>query len=297
LSETNLLYKAPGQLRALWRLVIFILAGIVAEFVASLVLGVMLQKMFAMLGAPADTAGSWIAALSFLTATVFCVRFVDKQPMSYVWLGRDEAKPGFFAAGFGIGALAIAIPIGALIAAGWLRDEGGVGGSWWSAMLQVSLLLVPAALVEELATRGYILAVLRDTWGWKWAIAATSIAFGLLHVFNPGVTVEPIVLVILAGFFLAGVLYVTKSLYAAWLAHFAWNWTMAAIFHVAVSGIPMATPNYHYVDAGPDWATGGQWGPEGGIPAGVGMLVAMVLLYTNKRRREAEAEASRETHY
>jgi hypothetical protein len=118
----------------------------------------------------------------------------------------------------------------------------------------------------------------------------------VLHLGNPGVTVEPILLVVLAGFFLAGILYVTKSLYAAWFAHFAWNWTMAAIFHVAVSGIPMETPNYHYVDAGPDWATGGQWGPEGGIPAGLGMLASMVFLYSNKQRREAEAEASRDSH-
>ena len=52
--------------------------------------------------------------------------------------------------------------------------------------------------------------------------------------------------------------------YAAWAAHFAWNWTMAVVFHVAVSGLPLESPGYRYVDAGPDWATGGSWGPEGG---------------------------------
>jgi membrane protease YdiL (CAAX protease family) len=297
LSESNFLYRAPGQLRALWRFVIFMVAGIAAQFVASVLLGPILRTTFAAVGAPADTAGSWIAAIAFLTATAFCVRMVDHKPWSYVWLGRDEARPGFFATGFVIGALSIAVPTALLILAGWLRNDGGVPGSWALAMLQVSLLLIPAALVEELAMRGYVLAVLRDLWGWKWAVVATSILFGLLHLLNPGVTAESILLVVLAGFFLAGVLYVTRSLYAAWLAHFAWNWTMAAIFHVAVSGIPMETPNYRYVDAGPDWATGGQWGPEGGIPAGFGMLAGIVFLYSNKRRREAEAEASRETHY
>jgi len=141
-----------------------------------------------------------------------------------------------------------------------------------------------------------VLSVVREVWGWKWAVVATSIPFGLMHLFNPGATVESILLVTLAGFFLAGVLYVTKSLYAAWMAHFAWNWMMAAVFHVTVSGIPMETPNYHYVDAGPDWATGGPWGPEGGLPAGLGMMAGMVFLYTNKQRREAQAEASRENH-
>ena len=70
-------------------------------------------------------------------------------------------------------------------------------------------------------------------------------------------------------------LYATKSLYAAWMAHFAWNWTMAVVFHTAVSGYPMEAPGYRYVDAGPDWATGGDWGPEGGIPAALGMGAMM----------------------
>ena len=94
----------------------------------------------------------------------------------------------------------------------------------------------------------------------------------------------------LAGFFLAAVLYVTSSLYAAWIAHFAWNWTMAAVFHVAVSGYPLEAPKYRYVDAGPDWATGGEWGPEGGAPAALGMLAGTAFLFARRRRAIARPE-------
>ena len=66
--------------------------------------------------------------------------------------------------------------------------ERGVGLVVRRAMLRVTLLLVPAALLEELMTRGYILSVLRDWWGWRWAIIATSVAFGLLHLANNGAT-------------------------------------------------------------------------------------------------------------
>ncbi|HEY4304363.1 MAG TPA: type II CAAX endopeptidase family protein [Gemmatimonadaceae bacterium] len=296
MSQSDFLYKTPGTLRAPWRLVIFVVAALAAQLILSATVGLMLRTVFAVISAPPDTSGAWVASLSFLAATAFCVKVVDHQSWSEVWLGRDEARTPVLLIGFAVGALAIAVPTAMLILAGWLRNDGGVQGSWLIAMLQITLLLVPAALIEELMMRGYLLAVLRDAWGWKWAIVATSIVFGLLHLFNPGVSVESILLVVLAGFFLAGVLYVTKSLYAAWLAHFAWNWTMAAVFHVAVSGIPMETPNYHYVDAGPDWATGGQWGPEGGLPAALGMGATMVFLYSNKKRREAEAEASVESH-
>jgi len=157
-------------------------------------------------------------------------------------------------------------------------------------MLRVSLTLVPAALFEELLTRGYILSTLRNAWGWTWAVVATSVGFGMLHLMNNGATAGSVALVTLAGFFLAAVLYVTKSLYAAWAAHFAWNWTMAAVFHVAVSGYPLEAPNYRYVDAGPDWATGGEWGPEGGVPAGFGMVAGMAFLFANRRREQSQEQ-------
>ena len=130
-----------------------------------------------------------------------------------------------------------------------------------------------------------------SSWGWPWAIGATSVAFGLLHLANNGANAESVTLVTLAGFFLAGVLYFTRSLYAAWMAHFAWNWTMAVLFHTAVSGYPLESPRYRYVDAGPDWATGGPWGPEGGIPAGLGMIVGIGYLYMRRPRERRELAA------
>jgi hypothetical protein len=74
------------------------------------------------------------------------------------------------------------------------------------------------------------------------------------------------------------------------MAHFAWNWTMAVLFHTAVSGLPLESPDYRYVDAGPDWATGGTWGPEGGAAGGLGMLGGLAYLYArrNSRRRNRE---------
>jgi hypothetical protein len=75
------------------------------------------------------------------------------------------------------------------------------------------------------------------------------------------------------------------------MAHFAWNWTMAVLFHTAVSGYPFESPRYRYVDAGPDWATGGSWGPEGGIPAGLGMIGGMAFLLVGGTRRRDEEDS------
>jgi hypothetical protein len=133
--------------------------------------------------------------------------------------------------------------------------------------------------------RGYPFAVLRERFGVWPAIAATSVIFGLMHLGNPSVTARSIALVMLAGVFLGLVVVVTRSLWAAWVAHFAWNFTLAALLHTPVSGLPLARPDYQLLDAGPDWATGGSWGPEGGAGAALGMLASMGYLSWRLRRR------------
>jgi hypothetical protein len=146
------------------------------------------------------------------------------------------------------------------------------------------MILVPAALWEELLMRGFFFAVLREAWGSGRALLVTSVLFGVLHLENVGATAQSVGMVALSGAFLGAILVTTGSLYAAWAAHLSWNFVMAAVLHANVSGIGMASPDYRVVDAGPDWATGGGWGPEGGLFAGVGMTVGLLFLL---RRRTA----------
>ena len=283
-----------GRLRALWRILFFCAASFAALFIADAILGLLISQFFSLVGIRGVSNEYWVQAFGLLGGTAITLRVVEKRSWRMVWMGSDAARPSLLVLGFLVGAAAIALPIAGLIGVHWLRSSAGGVGSWASAALRVSLLLLPAALFEELVARGYILSVLRESWGWTWAIVATSIGFGLLHLANNGVTAESVALVMLAGFFLAGVLYATKSLYAAWMAHFAWNWTMAVVFHTAVSGYPMEAPGYRYVDAGPDWATGGDWGPEGGIPAGLGMGTGAALVYLLSRRRRLESVIPKE---
>ena len=64
---------------------------------------------------------------------------------------------------------------------------------------------------------------------------------------------------------------------------------MALSLHAPVSGLNLPTPWYQLADHGPAWLTGGSWGPEGGVGAAVGMLVAIFLLL---RRPRVSADAS-----
>jgi membrane protease YdiL (CAAX protease family) len=283
LKISDLLLTPGGGLRAPWRLVVFI----VVLFVA-LTLAVGLEEFVSRLALSAGyrpLVTEWSLPVATLAATAICLRWVDAASWDYVGLGRAAASPSLVGRGALLGAAAIALPSLFLIAIGQLRAVPSPDGSWWGAAGLTFANLLPAAAGEELLLRGYIFALLRESIGWRWTLIATSIVFGLLHVPNPGADAESVLLVMLAGFFLGSVLLATKSLYATIMVHFAWNWVMAAALHTPVSGIPIIAPDYRVVDAGPDWLTGGAWGPEGGLAAAVSMFVVVGYLYARHLRR------------
>jgi membrane protease YdiL (CAAX protease family) len=224
-----------------------------------------------------------------VVATAIMLRSVDVRPWSDVGMDRRAARPRVLLEGWLLGGTAIGVACAALLAAGWLRIVPGPEGSSLSAALSLTVFLIVAALGEELISRGYLLTTLRDGLGGGTAVGVTSVLFGAAHLRNAGVTVESFCVVTLAGVFLGAVRLAFRSVYASAAAHVAWNWVLAVAFHASVSGIHFDAPDYRTVDQGPDWLTGGQWGPEGGLAAALGMLVVLAYLYRTRRTRREES--------
>ena len=278
MNARALFVGADGRARAPWRILLFLALWVCCAVVVMVALGGVLRGADRFTRTP-GTAESIGLTISLFMAHGITLLLIDRRGWSYVRLHQAAARPKVLGAGFAIGAAPIAATSLALLAIGWLAVEPMPDGSWMGAAVKVSVALLPAALYEELLSRGYVFAALAEWLGNAVAIVLTSVAFGVLHVWNPGWTVGSIASVVLAGVFLAAIMIVTNSLYAAWLAHFAWNWVMAVPMHVKVSGLALANPDYQMVDAGPDWATGGRWGPEGGVVAAAAMILALTLLY------------------
>jgi len=221
----------------------------------------------------------WLSLGSVAFATWVMLRKVDRLPWSTVGLDRAAARPSLVITGGVLGGLTIGIASLLLFAGHMMRFDPAQAGSWWSEAGHEVAVLLPAAFFEELFIRGYVFAVLRRAAGWRVALLVTSVVFGLLHAWNPGADAESILAVTVAGFFLGMILLATRSLYAAGAAHFAWNWVMAGALHIAVSGVPSADVDYRMVETGPDWLTGGTWGPEGGLAAVALMFIGIFYLY------------------
>lgn len=221
--------------------------------------------------------------LALLIGTYAAIRIVDGVRdgiWSRVGLGVAGLRPALLLIGLAAGTLAILIPCAVLVTSGRLGFERQPAEimSWWTAARSAFFMLVPAAFAEELAMRGYLLTTLIEGVGKPFAVAITSVLFAILHLLNPDPTFLSTGMVALAGLFLAAIRLTTGSLWAASVAHLAWNLVQAVLLHAPLSGLPLPTPGYRLVDHGPAWLTGGTWGPEGGLAAAAGMLVATFLL-------------------
>jgi uncharacterized protein len=284
-----LFLSAQGRLRSGWRAALFLLLFTTFAEAAQAIVALPAALL------PARDAGAVVASeipltwvsivVAGLAAHLVMLAFVDRTGWGYVGLARAAAAPRPVGAGFALGTLAIGLPCGILLGIGWLGviRAPAATGTVWRETATVLAVLLPAALAEELMMRGYLLSALADGMGRIPSLLVTSVVFALLHVGNPGMEPGALVVVALAGAFLGAVRFATSSLYAAWAAHLAWNVVLGVVLHALVSGTGMAAAGWQTLDTGPDWATGGSWGPEGGVPAAAGLLVATWYLIGRHR--------------
>lgn len=144
-------------------------------------------------------------------------------------------------------------------------------------------LLLFGAIAEEVPIRGYIFQNLREAWGAWPALATTSLLFAALHLFNPGAHRD--IGMTLLGIAFAGALFglsviLTGSLWLAIGCHFAWNLFEGPIFGFPVSGLSFGSANViTQTVTGPDWFTGGSFGPEAGASSLIALAAGTAVLY------------------
>jgi len=285
LTARVVFWDSTGAVRPPWRLLVFGAAGIASLSILNGAVVPLVTAALAVLGVHVALF-PWVLLAATVLGHAITFRLVDPRGWRSVRLDASALRARAMVAGAALAVAAVALATVPLLTVGWLRVVPGPVGSSIGASVTVVAFLAPAALWEEMVFRGYGFSVLADWWGTPAALGITSLAFGLVHLQNAGATLGSVTVVVVAGLFLGTVLVTMRSLWAAFAAHLAWNWALAGALHSAVSGIPFSTPDYRVIDAGPDWATGGAWGPEGGAPAALSLLAVTVYLYARRERRE-----------
>jgi len=139
---------------------------------------------------------------------------------------------------------------------------------WWGVFLMVGL-------AEEYAFRGYLLATLSQGMGFWPASVVLSLAFGAVHMGNPGENWIGLLTVAVVGMFFCLTVRRTGDLWFAVGAHAAHDFGQAWVYSVPNSGTLIRDPLFTSSLSGPPWLTGGTAGPEGSVLA----LVVLALLF------------------
>jgi uncharacterized protein len=211
------------------------------------------------------------------------VRWWERRPVRELSLpgALTEVLAGLMLGGLlfsAVVAILAGIGVFTLETVGSLRDLGTV-------VINMLPKIAVGALIEELLFRLLALRLLERSFGTAWALALSSLLFGLAHLGNAGAS--PLIGVMLGielGLLFGAAYLLTRRLWLCTGIHLAWNFVQGAVFSIAVSG-QTGDGWLRGTLRGPAWLTGGAFGAEASVAALLLCLVAAAVLLTLAHRR------------
>jgi membrane protease YdiL (CAAX protease family) len=133
---------------------------------------------------------------------------------------------------------------------------------------------------EEVLARGFLLPVIGVRWG-PWAgVFISSLFFAMWHLYNPNLSAISLLNLALFGLFAAMYALYEGGLWGIFAIHAIWNWAQGNLYGFSVSGIEIFDGMlFDLMEDGPDWLTGGLFGPEGGIVVTFVLIISSALVW------------------
>jgi len=165
-------------------------------------------------------------------------------------------------------------------------DNGGLLHYIEYVLPLVACLLV-AALGEEWIFRGYPLSKLTQMVGRDWANFLVALLFSAGHWGGNGWNALAAVNILIFSMVNGAIRFTPGGIPAAWGFHFAWN-SIYVLAGAILTGDSLEVPTVHFTGKGPEWLSGGAFGPEGSLGTMVVAIIGLILIrrITERKRRE-----------
>jgi membrane protease YdiL (CAAX protease family) len=200
------------------------------------------------------------------------LRLADSIPQRAT--SREELLRGV-ALGWAI-ALVSVLPmmlVGALHPGFWL------GPSNWAPAIVSIVVIAIGTLAAEIAFRGYLFQRLIAGTGQVFATIAVSLIYALASILHPNSNWLSMAVAFSASVLLCVAYLRTNALWVSWGLHFGWAATMAVLLGLPTAGDASLCTILTTSADGPNWLTGGPYGPDGALLTFAIHLLALVPLY------------------
>jgi membrane protease YdiL (CAAX protease family) len=224
---------------------------------------------------------SGVLTVAFLLLTWLLLAVLDRRRFRTLGLWFYGGWGGEFAKGLAIGLALMGSVVLALVAAGAVTYHA-FAPEQFSGVLAWALILLLAAAWEEITFRGYGMQRLMEAVGEPGGVLVFSALFALVHMSNPGYTTLSAVNTFLAGILLSLAYLKTRGLWLPIALHWSWNFLQGQIFSLPISGFNFAPRLFQTEVSGPQWLSGGSYGPEGSIVLTVLAILAILWLATTR---------------
>jgi len=155
----------------------------------------------------------------------------------------------------------------------------------WAVLLLPFFGAVFTGFFEEFLFRGIIFRIINNSLGSWLALMLSALIFGFAHAANPNATLYSSCAIALeAGILLSAGYLFTRRLWMVIGLHFAWNFTLAGIFGIVVSGVKVDGLLQAKLE-GPPLLTGGDFGAETSIITVVICLLTGIYFIWKARQR------------
>ncbi len=258
-----------GELRSGWRALVFVLlAGGIAFS---------LQAALSPLRGKVDILGPLIFLISTLLASLIMTRYVNRKPFTAIGLHIQSSMLRDFGNGFTQGLVMMS---GVFV----IEYSLGYAHLTWRSLELLGLVGIVAyglvffsiaAFAEEVLFRGYLFQTFVQGMTFLPAMIIMALFFAFAHRSNPNQTAFGLINVSLAAIWLSIAYMKTRSLWLPFGLHVSWNYSQTVIYSFPTSGIDFTKFQLgETVQSGPEWITGGAFGPEGGALATLMLILS-----------------------
>ncbi|PSQ98181.1 MAG: CPBP family intramembrane metalloprotease domain-containing protein [Bacteroidetes bacterium QS_9_68_14] len=298
------------RLRAGWRLVLQTALLVACTLATGLVLTLLALPFGVAPGSPGPETPpgtarllSALAGMGGVAASMAAAaRYLDRRPFAGFGFHLSRRWGADLAFGLALGPALMGSIFLIGWGLGWIEVTGVLvpaerGGSFALPFAGALVTFVCVGIYEEMVARGYhLLNVAEGLAGFVGPQAALAVGcgasaavFGALHWGNPNATLRSTACLVGAGLLFGLAYVVTGELGLPIGLHISWNFAQGNVFGFPVSGTDAGAALLGTRSTGPEWWTGGAFGPEAGVSGVLALGVAALAILAWTRFRHGDA--------